>query len=86
VTYAPADGKQQAHELIERLDSNQVSAVVTLLQFMLLDAASRALAAAPPDDEPETEGERRAVEEARAYFSRQGKGIPHDEILREFGL
>ena len=82
----PANKKEQAHELIERLDLNQVSAVVTLLQFMLLDPASRALATAPIDDEPETDGERRAVEEARAYFARQGKGIPHEEILREFGL
>ncbi len=78
--------KQQAHQLIDRLEPTQVSAVVSLLQFMLLDPASRAMAAAPLDDEPESEMERRAVEEARKYFSRQGKGISHQEILREFGL
>ena len=78
--------KQQAHQLIDRLDSSQVRALVSLLQFMLLDPSSRALATAPLDDEPETDQERQSVEEARAYFSRQGKGIPHQEVLREFGL
>ena len=78
--------KEQAHQLIERLDPSQVSALVTLLQFMLLDPASRALATAPVDDEPETDQERRSVEEARAYFARYDKGIPHEEVLREFGL
>ena len=82
----PTNGKEQAHELIERLDSSQVSAVVTLIQFMLLDPVSRALASAPADDEPETPEELRAVEEARAYFARQGKSISHEEVLREFGL
>ena len=81
-----ASEKQQAHQLIERMEPNQISAVVRLLQFMLLDPASRALASAPLDDELETEEERRAVEEARAYFSRHAKGIPHQDILREFGL
>ena len=82
----PANGKEQAHELIERLDSSQVSAVVTLIQFMLLDPVSRALASAPDDDEPETPEEFRAVEEARGFFERESKGIPHEEVLREFGL
>jgi len=39
--------KQHAHELIDQLDPAQVSAVVPLLQFMLLDPLSRSLAAAP---------------------------------------
>ncbi len=82
----PGNEKQQAHQLIDRLDPSQVSAVVSLLQFMLLDPVSCALAAAPLDDEPETEQERQAVEDARAYFSRQGKGISRQEVLREFGL
>jgi len=41
------------------------------------------LLTAPPDDEPEPEEERAAVEEAR---SEAGFGTPHEEVLREFGL
>lgn len=86
MSHDPESEKKQAHQLIDRLEPPQVSAVVSLLQFMLLDPASRAISAAPLDDEPETELEHRAVEEARDYFSRQGKGISHQEVFREFGL
>lgn len=82
----PWDEKLDAHQLIDRLEPGQLSAVVRLLQFMLLDPASRAMAAAPFDDEPESAEERQAVEEARVYFSRKGNGIPHKDVLREFGL
>jgi hypothetical protein len=51
------------------------------------DPVSRAIANAPEDDEPESESERRAVAESKAWFARQrGKGIPHEEILAEFTL
>lgn len=36
------------------------------------------LASAPEDDEPETEEERRAVEEAK----KETGGIPHEEVRR----
>ena len=79
-------GKQQAHELIERLGPNQVSAVVGLLEA-LLDPVSRAIANAPTDDEPESEQEHREVAESKAWFERQGgHGIPHEEVLDEFGI
>jgi hypothetical protein len=77
--------KQQAHELIDRLPATQLSAVVGLLEAML-DPVSRAIANAPVDDEPETEQERRAVAESKAWFERRGgKGIPHEEVLADFG-
>jgi len=78
--------KQHAHELIDQLPLHQLSAVVGLLEA-ILDPVSRKLAAAPVDDEPETEEERRAVERSREWLrQRGGKGIPHDEILQDFGL
>ena len=78
--------KKQAHELIDRLAPSQVSAVVGLLEA-LLDPVSRAIANAPMDDEPETEQERRAVAESKAWFQqRSGDGIPHEEVLAEFDL
>jgi hypothetical protein len=81
-----AGTKQKAHELIERMPPSQVSAVVGLLETML-DPVSRAIANAPIDDEPESEDERRAVAESKAWLAEHpGQGIPHEEILREFGL
>src|SRR5258708_40363554 len=78
--------KQQAHELIERLGPNLVSAVVGLLEA-LLDRVWRAIANAPADDEPESERERREAEESKAWFERQGgQGISHEEVLAEFGI
>ena len=78
--------KQQAHQLIDRLAPSQVSAVVGLLEA-LLDPVSRAIANAPVDDEPETEQERQAIAASKAWFQqRGGQGIPHDDVLAEFGL
>ena len=80
------DEKQHAHELVDQLPSYQLSAVVGLLEA-ILDPVSRKLAAAPIDDKPETEEERRAVERSKEWLrQRGGKGIPHAEILRDFGL
>jgi hypothetical protein len=78
--------KQQAHELIDRLPPTQLSAVVGLLEAML-DPVSRAIANAPLDDEPESEQERQAVAESKAWFDRRGsQGISHEEVLADFGL
>lgn len=83
---ANAQTKQHAHELIDRMAPSQVSAVVGLLETML-DPVSRAIANAPYDDEPETEDERRAVAESKAWLAQHpGQAIPHSEILAEFGL
>jgi hypothetical protein len=77
--------KKQAHELIDRLDPAQVSAVVPLLQFMLMDPVSRSLATAPVEQEPVSPEEAAALDEARAALDR-GERISHEDILREFGL
>ena len=74
-----ANEKQHAHELIEQLPPHQLSAVVGLLEA-IIDPVSRKLAAAPIDDEPETEEERREVEQSKEWLrQRGGKGIPHEE-------
>ena len=79
-----AHTKEQAHELIDRMAPSQVSAVVGLLEIML-DPFARALANAPYDDEPVTDDEARDIEAAHASLER-GEGVPHEEILREYGL
>lgn len=83
---AYAHSRQQAHELIDRMAPSQVSAVVGLLETML-DPVSRAIANAPYDDEPETEDERRAVAESKAWLAAHpGQTISHAEMMAEFGL
>ena len=80
------DVKEHAHELIDRLAPNQVSAVVGLIEAML-DPVSGAIAAAPVDDEPLTPEDRRALERSEAWFeARGGKGIPMEEVLADFGM
>jgi hypothetical protein len=81
---AATNPKQQALELINRLSTGQVSAVVGLLEAML-DPVSIALANAPYDDEPVSAEEAREIAEARASFAR-GEGVSHEEVLAEFGL
>jgi hypothetical protein len=78
------DEKQHAHELIDRMAPGQVAAVVGLLEIML-DPLARTLASAPYDDEPVSAEEAREVEAAKASLAR-GEGIPHEEVLAEFGL
>jgi hypothetical protein len=80
------DDKQHAHQLIDQLPPTQLSAVIGLLESML-DPVSQAIASAPVDDEPETEQERQAVAESKAWFERRGgQGISHDEVLADFGF
>jgi hypothetical protein len=81
-----AADKQHAHELIEQLPPSQVPAAIGMLKS-LLDPVARAIANAPIDDEPESEDERKAVAKSKAWFEqRSGKGIPHEEVLADFGL
>ncbi|MBI3681098.1 MAG: hypothetical protein HY235_11965 [Acidobacteria bacterium] len=53
---------------------------------MLLDPVVRAMATAPPDDEPVTEQDRRRFHGGQAWFAHQGKGIPMEDVLVECGL
>ena len=78
--------KHHAHELIERLPDSQIATAVRFLEFMLLDPVRRALATAPPDDEPVTEQDRQRFQSGQAWFAQRGKGVPMEEVLAEFGL
>lgn len=76
--------RQQAHALLDMLPAEKLNAVRSLLEVMV-EPLSRSLALAPVEDEeiaPETAA---ALDRARASLAR-GEGIPHEEILREFGL
>lgn len=77
-----ADPKKHAHELIERLPPAKLSIVVDLLESILEPAS---LASVPVEDEEITPEMAAALDRARASLGR-GEGIPHEEILREFGF
>jgi hypothetical protein len=72
-----------AYELIDRIPPTRLFAVVGLLEAML-DPVSLAIANAPVEEEELTPETAAALDRARASLAR-GEGIPHEEILREFG-
>jgi hypothetical protein len=79
--------KQQAHELIDRLDETQIVTVVRFLEFMMLDPASRSVAIATVEDEELSDETRQSIHRSEAWFQeRGGKGIPMEEVLADFGL
>ena len=81
-----SDTRQHAHLLIDRLPETQLSGLVQFLET-IVDPVTTALRNAPLDDEPETDEEKAAVAEARDWLkSNGGKGIPHEEVLADFGL
>jgi hypothetical protein len=76
--------RQQAHALLDMLPQEQLTAVRSLLEVML-EPLSRSLASAPVEEEEVTPETAAALDRARASLAR-GEGIPHQDILREFGL
>jgi len=58
--------------------------VRSLLEVMV-EPLSRSLASAPVEEEEITPETAAALDRARASLAR-GEGIPHQEILREFGM
>jgi hypothetical protein len=79
-----SDTRQHVHALVDQLDAGQLHAVGQLLEVMT-DPVARSLASAPVEAEPVSTEEAVALDEAHAAIAR-GEGIPHEEILREFGL
>jgi len=79
-----AQQREQAHLLIDVLPEEKLSAVHSLLE-VLVEPLSRSLAMAPVEDEDLTPETTAALDRSRASLAR-GEGIPHEEILREFGL
>jgi hypothetical protein len=74
--------RRQAHALLDMLPAEKLNAVRNLLEVMV-EPVARSLALATVEEiTPETAT---ALDRARASLAR-GEGIPHDEILREFGL
>ncbi len=81
---SPAEQIQHAHELVDRLDAGQLNAVVRLLEVMT-DPVAHAIANAPIEDEPISEEEIKALDEAHEWL-KHNEPIPNKEVLAEFGL
>jgi len=75
---------RQAHALLDVLTAEKLTAVRSLLEVMA-EPLSRLLALAPVEEEELTDETVAEIAGARESL-RRGEGIPHDEILREFGL
>lgn len=76
--------RRQAHALIDALPAEKLTAVKSLLEVMV-EPLARSLALAQVEEESLTPDAAAALGRARASLAR-GEGIPHDEVLREFGL
>ena len=76
--------RKQAHSLLDQLSDEQLGAVRNLLEVMV-EPLSRSLDLAGIEDEQITAETATALDRARASLDR-GESIPHDDILREFGL
>ena len=76
--------RRQAHALLDALPAEKLNAVRSLLEVMV-EPLARSLVLAEVEEEDLTPDTAAALDRARASLAR-GEGIPHDEILREFGL
>lgn len=76
--------RRQAYALLDILPAEKLNAVRSLLEVMV-EPLARSLALATVEEEEITPETAAALDSARASLAR-GKGILHEDILREFGL
>ena len=79
------DIRKEVHEEIDRMTDQEVRG---LKEYMASypDPLAALFRNAPIDDEPYTQEEQRLVAEADEWLRKNGgKGIPDEEITREFG-
>jgi hypothetical protein len=78
--------RDQAQALLDMLPAEELNAVRALLEVMIRpQTLSQSLASAPFEEEEINAETAAAIDRSRASLTR-GEGIPHEEILREFGL
>ena len=80
------DLRAELHEEIDRMATEDLAGLKEFLASYP-DKIGAVVRMAPWDDEPVTEAEMEAMDEALEWLEQNGgKGIPHDEVMREFGL
>ena len=78
------DMRQHVHSLIDQLPPAQLIAIEGLLT-VILDPVAQSIANAPVEGEEITPEMAAELDAARAALER-GEGIPHEQVLREFGI
>ncbi len=76
--------REELHELIDKLPESELPAVRSYLRYLAdvaTDPVLRTLLNAPLDDEPETEEERQAVQEAKEDVA-SGRVVSQEEARR----
>jgi hypothetical protein len=76
--------RKEAHALLDLLSAEKLNAVRSLLEVMV-EPLTRSLALAPVEEDEITSETAAALDRARASLAR-GEGVPHEQVLREFGL
>ena len=77
--------REELRTLVDHISESDVPRARKLLRA-LVDPVELALLNALPDDEPLSEHERAATDEASRRERRGEPLIPHKDVLREFGL
>lgn len=80
--------KTKLHELVDALPESEVHTAGRFLEFLIgtaRDPLMQALLNAPEDDEPVTEADSKAIEEAEQDIG-EGRTKSLDDVMREFGL
>ena len=77
--------REELRTLVDHISESDVPTARKLLRA-LVDPVELALLNAPPDDESLSEHERAATDEASHRERRGAPLIPHEDVLREFGL
>jgi hypothetical protein len=76
------NSREELHKLVDHIPETNVPAASKILRA-LVDPVELSLLTAPPDDEPESEEEREAVEKA---LRDPGRDIPLEGVLRDYGM
>ena len=79
--------RERAHQLLDRLNPAQFTAIAQLLEVLATgpEPLGVSLLKVLVEEEEVTPETAAALDRSRASLAR-GEGIPHEEILREFGL
>lgn len=81
-----ADVRSEIHEEIDRMTADELLGLKKFLATFP-DKMGAVLRNAPLADEPLTEEEERGVAEADEWLRQNGgRGIPHEQVMRELGL
>ena len=74
--------RSELHALLDRIPETDLPVTRKLLQALAV-----AWDVAPAEAEGEFTGQTaREVHSAEAFFNDGGEGVPHEEVLKEFGL